>query len=130
MLYGSPAFVQDAATLALTRPLPEIKAMRERYQQRRDLVLGRLDRQRGLVCHKPAGGMFIMLDVRPSGQSAAGFAAGLLAEEGVAVLPGDAFGAPARGHVRLSLTASDERLQEACARIERYLHHHLPATAA
>jgi arginine:pyruvate transaminase len=130
MLYGSPAFVQDAATLALTRPIPEVGAMRERYRRRRDAVLACLAHLPGLRCHKPAAGMFVMLDVRASGQSAAAVAHGLLAEEGVAVLPGDAFGAPASGHVRLSLTASEERLVEACARIERYLARHRSASAA
>ena len=44
----------------------------------------------------------------------------LLDEEGVCVLAGDAFGGAAAGHVRLSLTAPDERLAEACNRIGRF----------
>ena len=43
----------------------------------------------------------------------------LLEEEGVCVLAGDAFGGGAAGHVRISLTAPDERLAEACNRIGR-----------
>jgi arginine:pyruvate transaminase len=61
-----------------------------------------------------------MLDVRRTGLSADAFARALLASEGVCVLAGDAFGGAAAGHVRLSLTAPDERLAEACNRIGRF----------
>ena len=64
--------------------------------------------------------MFVMLDVRRTGLPAEAFARELLASEGVSVLPGDAFGGAAAGHVRLSLTAADERLAEACNRIGRF----------
>lgn len=120
MLYGSPGFVQDAATTALTTDLPEPAAARERYRRRRDAVVRRLSMLPGLRCHKPAGGMFVMVDVRGTGLSADAFAHGLLAAEGVALLPGDAFGPPAAGHVRLSLTVGEDRLAEACERIGRY----------
>ena len=99
MLYGSPAFVQDAATVALTRDLPEVRDMAARYRRRRDAVTGRLSGLPGVSCHTPAGGMFVMLDVRPTGLTAEAFAFGLLDAEGVSVLPGDAFGSPAAGHV-------------------------------
>lgn len=121
MLYGSPAFIQDAATLALTGDIPEVAAMREHYRRRRDAVCRRLGGLPGLRCHRPDGGMFVMLDVRGTGRTADAFARGLLEEENVAVLGGDAFGAPAAGHVRVSLTVPDERLAEACDRIGRFV---------
>ena len=50
------------------------------------------------------------------------------------MLAGDAFGGAAAGHVRLSLTAPDERLAEACNRIGRFAFRHAapaqPAVAA
>jgi arginine:pyruvate transaminase len=120
MLYGSPAFIQDAATLALTRDLPEVAAMRERLRRRRDIALDLLANLPGLAYHRPDAGMFMMLDVRRTGRSAHDFAYGLLAAENVALLPGNAFGSPAAGHVRLSLTVPEERLIEACERIRRH----------
>jgi arginine:pyruvate transaminase len=48
------------------------------------------------------------------------FAAGLLESEYVAVLPCDAFGPSAAGHLRISLTEPDARLAEAGQRIVRY----------
>jgi arginine:pyruvate transaminase len=122
MLYGSPAFVQDAATLALTSSdLPELADMRGRYRRRRDAAVARLRELPLVACHEPAGGMFVMLDARGTGRSAHDFAFGLLEAEGVAVLPGDAFGAPAAGHVRISLTVREAELARACERIGRYV---------
>jgi arginine:pyruvate transaminase len=121
MLYGSPGFIQDAATTALAHDHPELATMRERFRRRRDTVLDHLANLPGIRCHEPAGGMFVMLDVRGTGRSATDFAHGLLAAENVSLLPGDAFGSPAAGHVRLSLTVSEERLVEACGRIRRHL---------
>jgi arginine:pyruvate transaminase len=120
MLYGSPSFVQDAATLALTGETGETEVMRARFRRRRDAVCRRLAGLPGLACARPQGGMFVMLDVRRTGLGADAFARQLLASEGVSVLSGDAFGGAAAGHVRLSLTAPDERLAEAGNRIGRF----------
>src|SRR5215212_392342 len=128
MLYGSPTFVQDAATEALARKHIEVAAMHERYRRRRDALCRRLAGLPGLACTRPKGGMFVMLDVRRTGLSAEAFARSLLADEGVCVLVGDAFGGAAAGHVRLSLTASDERLAEACNRIGRFAFRHAAPT--
>ena len=84
-----------------------------------DYATARLAGLPGLNCTRPKGGMFVMLDVRRTGLAAQEFAARLLEEEGVSVLAGDAFGGAAAGHVRVSLTAPDERLAEACNRIGR-----------
>jgi arginine:pyruvate transaminase len=120
MLYGSPPFIQDAATVALTQDGADAGAMLDRFRRRRDAVCRRLAGLPGLACTRPKGGMFVMLDIRRTGLSAEDFAQRLLAEERVCVLSGDAFGGAATGHVRLSLTAPDERLAEACNRIGRF----------
>jgi arginine:pyruvate transaminase len=120
MLYGSPPFIQDAALVALEGPLPELAAMKEAYRRRRDLVIGRLGNVRGLRCHRPDAGMFVMVDVRGTGRSAQDFAEALLDAEGVSVLAGDAFGPSAAGHVRLSLGTAEAELAEACARMARF----------
>jgi arginine:pyruvate transaminase len=120
MLYGSPAFIQDAAVVALDGELAGVTAMQTRFRHRRDAVCRRLAGLPGLACRRPEGGMFVMLDIRRTGLSADGFAKRLLAAEGVSVLSGDAFGGAAAGHVRLSLAAPDEQLAEACNRIGRF----------
>ena len=120
MLYGSPPFVQDAATTALTADQAEVVAMRDAYCRRRDLVCEHLANLPGITPRHPAGGMFVMLDVRGTGLSGDAFARALLEAEDVSVLSGDAFGAPAAGHVRVGLVVPEPRLTEACTRIARF----------
>ncbi len=62
-----------------------------------------------------------MIDVRQTNQSALDFGYGLLDDQGVALLPADAFGPGLVGHLRLSLSCADELLAEACERIDRYV---------
>ena len=119
-LYGLPGFSQRAAISALTQDFPELVGMMDTYRDRRRRLSERLDGLPGMACHAPEGGMFLLLDVRGSGLSAQAFAERLLAEAGVALLPADAFGASAKGHLRLSLGTTDERLDEAAARIEAF----------
>jgi arginine:pyruvate transaminase len=120
MLYGLPDFIQDAATVARTEEHPELELHRQAYRRRRDRFCQALESAPGLLVRRPAGGMFVMLDLRPSGLAPDAFAAQLLAAEGVSVLSGDAFGGPAAGHVRVSLTVPDARLEEAAVRIRRF----------
>ena len=120
MVFGTPPFTQDAARLALTTELAEVEAMERAYRSRRDLACARLNACPGLSCQWPQGGMYAMVDVRGTGLSDEAFAWGLLDAGGVSVLPAATFGESAVGHVRVSLTAPESVLGEACDRIERY----------
>jgi arginine:pyruvate transaminase len=119
MLYGSPSFVQDAAAIALQQPIAEVGQMREAYLARRDALINELDGCEGVHCHVPAGGMFVMLDIRACGVSAQEFAETLLDKFGVSVLVGEAFGPSAAGHVRCSLAVEERILAQAAQRIAR-----------
>lgn len=117
---GTPTFLQDAAVVALEQfphGLPELQTA---YRRRRDLLCNRIDAIPVLSCHRPEGGMFVMLDARATGLSAYDFARGLVLEEGVAVLPADAFGESATGHLRISLGVADSEINEAALRLCRY----------
>lgn len=114
MLFGLPEFVMQAACVALSDALPEVARMRDAYRQRRDRVCSALQNCPGVQARRPAGGMFVMLDVRGTGLGAQAFARRLLDEEGVALLPGDVFGPSAAGHVRLGLVLEAEVLEQLC----------------
>jgi arginine:pyruvate transaminase len=120
MLYGGPGFIHDGAVTALTRNLPEISAMKEEIRARRDLVRGMLANLPGLECLRPDAGMFVMVDIRASGLSAFDYASRLLDEQAVSVLPADAFGASALGHLRIGLCTGRAALEEACGRIANF----------
>lgn len=120
--YGVPGFIQDAATFALTdaegaRAEAGIAA---RYARRRALALDALGNGPGFAVLAPQGGMYLMLDIRPTGLTGDAFARRLLAEERIAVMPGESFGTAAAGHLRIALTQPDEALADALRRIARF----------
>ena len=120
MTYGSPSFIQDGALAALRQELPEVAVLREEYRERATLLSDLLEAAPGCRVVRPEGGMFVLLDGRGTGLSAADFALRLLATEGVAVLPCDSFGPSAEGHLRIALSAPEPRLREAGERIVRF----------
>ena len=120
MTYGTPPFIQEGALAALNGELPEVAALREDYRRRANLMSGILADAPNCRPILPEGGMFVLLDIRGSAMAAQQFAAGLLESEHVAVLPCDAFGPSAAGHLRISLTEPDPRLTEAGHRIVRF----------
>ncbi|MDZ3991557.1 Arginine--pyruvate transaminase AruH [Pseudomonas sp. Teo4] len=97
MLFGLPEFVMQAACVALEQDLPAVRQMREAYRLRRDRVCVALADCPGIRVHRPAGGMFVMLDIRGTGLSAQAFAQRLLLEEGVSLLPGTPLAPVRRG---------------------------------
>jgi arginine:pyruvate transaminase len=120
MLFGNQPFIADMTTLAVSAPSPVAAAMCIRFARRAALIHATLDGVAGLRAHRPEAGMFTLLDVRSTGMTGEAFAMGLLTAKGVAVMPGESFGQALAGWVRLSLTVSDDRIMEACARIADY----------
>lgn len=116
-----PAFSQYAAVAALEGPQDAVSAMREEFRQRRRLVVDGLNAIDGVTCALPGGAFYAFPDVRALGRPSAALADGLLAEAGVACLPGTAFGAAGEGFLRLSYAASRERLSEALGAIGRHV---------
>ena len=120
-LFGSPPFVQDAAVAALTGSQDICRSLRALYRARRDALLAGLESCPTLRPFRPDGGMFVLVDISRTGLGADEFAARLLDEAGVAVVPGQAFGDSVADCIRLGLTQPVERLNEACARIAQWL---------
>lgn len=120
MLFGQPPFIQDAAYAALSQEWEEVEAMRQSYAARRQRVHDALVDAGKISCMAPEGGIYIMVDVRKTGLSAYQFAHTLLEQAKVALLPGDAFSRSLNEYLRLSLTATDVNLEEACQRIRRF----------
>ena len=114
--YGVPGFIQDAALHALGQGEALEARVAEPFRRRRDLALRVLHGRPGLRVVPPQGGMYVMVDVRPTGLSGDEFAARLLRERLVAVMPGESFGR-AEGHLRVALTVDDMRLEEALERL-------------
>jgi arginine:pyruvate transaminase len=129
MLYGSPGFIQDAAELALSTRLDEVRDLYELYRERAAAIIDEFSQLGSIRPFMPEGGMFLLLDIRPTGLTGDAFARRLLEEEDVSVLPGEGFGPSAAGHVRVCVTTDEARLREACRRIARCADRLAAATA-
>jgi len=117
MLYGQPPFLQDAGAYALNEAQHDVAGICATFRARRDVLCDTLRDVAGIACERPAGGMFLMADIRATGLDGGAFAQRLLDEQGVSVLSGDAFGDSTRGYVRIGLTQTESRLAEAARRI-------------
>jgi aspartate aminotransferase len=70
---------------------------------------------------RPAGAFYLWVDISRSGRDSRDFAFSLIAERGVAVAPGTAFGAAGEGFARLSMAAELEPLLEGAGRLVAHL---------
>jgi succinyldiaminopimelate transaminase len=109
-----PAPVQAAMTAALDDDA-HVDAQRETYRRRRSLLLAGLDAAGYEVDDSEAG---LYLWARPAGGDQDCWeTVADLASLGILVGPGAFYGRAAAGHVRIALTATDERIAEAAARL-------------
>ncbi|GMG84721.1 pyridoxal phosphate-dependent aminotransferase [Paralimibaculum aggregatum] len=115
--YGLPGFIQDAAAHALRHGEAAAAEIRARYGARRAAALAALGSGPGFRVVPPAGGMYLLLDIRETGLTGDAFAARLLERCRIAVMPGESFGAAAAGHVRIALTVAEPLLLPALREI-------------
>jgi len=116
----APGIAQKAAVDSLRYGRKDVQQMRREYDQRRHVTLKRLG-EMGLSCFKPRGAFYVFPSIAASGLSSAEFAERLLFEEKVAVVPGNAFGAGGEGHVRICYATAMDQLEEALARMARFV---------
>ncbi|MGB6105493.1 MAG: pyridoxal phosphate-dependent aminotransferase [Pusillimonas sp.] len=119
----APSLAQHAA---LTCFDPEVMPIYEKrrlsFKQRRDYLLPEFERLGLHVPVVPDGAFYIYADIRQHSQNSDDFSHRLLYEAGVAAVPGRDFGpAHASYSMRFSYATGLDRLQEAVARIERFL---------
>ena len=88
----APSPSQAAAEAALTGPQGVVEEGRRLFERRRDVFLEVLG-QTGAVAATPRGAFYGLVDIPTGAESALAFAKNLLIERGVAVVPGDTFGA-------------------------------------
>lgn len=121
---SSPSQIsQRAALVALGEGRASVPPMCAAFAKRLQYCVGRM-RPLGLPFIEPQGAFYLFFDTTPVCKArgwadGAEFCAKLLEQEGVALVPGDAFGMPA--WARLSFAASDAELEAAFDRLERFL---------
>ena len=122
---SSPASIsQKAAVEALTGDQDIVAEMVKEFKDRRDYIVGRLDRIPGITCMNPQGAFYVFPNVSSLyGTSCNGkkiwnstnLAEYLLDEVDVGVVPGVAFGSD--NHIRLSYATSMKNIEEGTKRI-------------
>ncbi|WP_088139729.1 aminotransferase class I/II-fold pyridoxal phosphate-dependent enzyme [Achromobacter xylosoxidans] len=112
---GASAVSQAAAVAALNMDPALLKARAAIYQRRRDLVCEILSTTSALEVVKPKGAFYVFVRVVDSRPLAGRTIDDLLLDHGVAVIAGEAFGAP--GWFRMSIATHDDDLRMACTRI-------------
>ncbi len=115
---------QAAATEALERAFEDgfkdVKHMHDDYDMRRRVIHKALN-DMGLSSFEPKGAFYIFPSIKSTGLSSEEFAKKLLEKEHVAVVPGTAFGESGEGFVRCSYASSLKNINEAMARIKRFV---------
>ena len=91
-------------------------------------MVKRLNAMEGLLCLKPEGALYVLMNIgEVMGRTLGGtliqndedFAVALLKNQGVAVVPGEGFGA--KNYIRWSYAASPENIREGLDRLEQFL---------
>ena len=119
-IMSAPTMAQDAAVVALQGAEQDVQRMLAEYDRRRRMLVAGLNRI-GLPTFEPRGAFYAFPRVAGTGLSSEAFSERLLFEEHVAVVPGSAFGPSGEGHVRACYATSYEQIEEALARIERFV---------
>jgi aspartate/methionine/tyrosine aminotransferase len=112
--------IQHAGLAAIEGPADHLEEMRNEFRRRRDRALAVL-LDAGISVHPPRGAFYLWVDIARSGLTGVEFAERLLEERGVAVAPGDSFGASGEDFVRVSL--GDQDVEEGVSRIAELFHH-------
>ena len=125
---GACSIAQWAAVEALNGTQDFIPKNKEIFRGRRDLVVSMLNQAKGIKCPVPEGAFYVYPSCEgcigktaPSGkviETDEDFVTELLETEGVAVVHGSAFGLGP--NFRISYATSEEQLEEACNRIQRF----------
>ena len=122
------SIAQYAALEAMTGSMDSVPVMLAEYARRRRRIVDGLRQIPGISCEEPGGAFYAFPNVSAhlaNGQSGSAIAKDtselaklLLDKARVALVPGEAFGAP--GYLRLSYATSIERIDEGLRRLERF----------
>ncbi len=125
-----PAFELAGLRVALTECGGELETMRRAFAQRAEVIFDLLRAVPGLQVARPIGAFYVFPDIgahlgktSPAGKrltTPADFAAALLEEKQMAVVPGEDFGGVGRQSIRMSFACGEDQIREGCRRLAEF----------
>jgi len=97
----------------------DIEHMRQTFEKRRDRAVELVNRIDRLSVIKPDGAFYLFINIKDVTNDSMEFSKKLLEKEGVAVVPGIAFGA--EGYIRFSFATDIDTIEEGIRRLERFI---------
>jgi aspartate aminotransferase len=114
------SITQHAAIAALEGKADEtIEMMRGEFEKRRNVAISKLNAIKGLSCVKPDGAFYLFVNIKSFTNDSVRFCADLLEKEGVALIPGLAFGT--EGYFRFSFATDLKSIEKGIKRIEKFI---------
>ncbi len=112
------SFAQSGAIAALNGSQDHLPVWLAEYKRRRDYAWKRLSGMPGISCVLAQGAFYLFPNISATGLKSVDFAARLLEEEKVAVVPGIAFGSD--DNIRISYATSMSQIEKGLERMERF----------
>ncbi len=120
----APGFVQKAGIAAVERGEEIVARTIARYTKARDFLFEQLSqpffREAGIIAPRPKGAMYLFFRLQGE-QDTLALCKRLVAEAGLGLAPGSAFGQEGEGAIRWCFASSPERLALGVERLERFL---------
>jgi aspartate/methionine/tyrosine aminotransferase len=91
------------------------------FDNRRKLVIEKMNAIEGITCATPKGAFYAFPNISQTGWKAKELASTLLEKTGVATIGGPDFGVLGEGYIRLSYANSEENIGKAIERIGEFL---------
>lgn len=97
----------------------DIETMRVEFEKRRNVAVESFNAINGISCVVPKGAFYLFVNIKEIGGDSMKFSADLLEKEGVAVVPGLAFGT--EGYFRFSFATDLPTIEEGIRRIRKFV---------
>lgn len=122
----APGFVQQAGIVAIERGEEIITHTLERYTRARNYLYEQLSRpffrEAGIIAPLPKGAMYVFFKMQGEKDSLA-LCKQLVAEAGLGLAPGSAFGPEGEGAIRWCFASSLDKLELGVQRLENFMKH-------
>ena len=113
-----PDFIQKATEQALTSGDSFVQKLKQQMQERHTWSVQELSSLKRVQVYKSEGAFYLWIKLLETSLSSQQVAEKLLTDQGVASVPGEAFGMPA--HLRLAITISESEVKEMIQRLKKF----------